>query len=70
MPTKPMQAFFFGQLADEGIRAILKGRFLHSQLYACEYDGITWKRHGGESAEQFEKRVTQDIREMLASESI
>jgi hypothetical protein len=64
MTPKPMQRFFFGALQDEGLRVVLKGRFFHSQLIACEFGGIIWKRHVGESAEEI-----NDLRQMLASET-
>jgi hypothetical protein len=62
---KPQTDFIFGVLADEGLRVVLKGAFTHGQLAACTLNGCEWRRRPGESPEGFERRVIDDIREML-----
>lgn len=65
MTTQKSQRFFFGAVADEGIRATLQGRFYCSQLVTCEFNGCTWRRKSYETAEEFERRVCEDIRQMM-----
>jgi hypothetical protein len=62
---KPQTDFIFGQLADEGLRVVLKGAFTHGQLAACALNGCEWRRRPGETAEGFERRVIDDIRQLL-----
>ncbi len=67
MTPKPLELFEFGVLRDEGLRVTLLGGFKSGQLLSVEYDGVTWARRPVESAEQMEKRVIRDVREMLAA---
>ncbi len=62
---KPLTPFFFGQLADEGLRVTLMGEFQHKQLVCASLDGVLWRRRPGETAEEMEKRVCQDVRELM-----
>jgi hypothetical protein len=70
MTPKPLEPFEFGVLRDQGIRATLRGGFRSGQLLSCEYQGVQWCRRAMESAEQMEKRVCADLREMLCTKQI
>ncbi len=67
MIPKPLEAFEFGVLRDEGIRVTLLGGFIKGQLLSAEFDGVQWCRRQMESAEQLEKRIIADLRELLAT---